>query len=315
MIGMPTVSHVAMAQAYPTRPIRLVVPFPPGGAFDTVGRPLAEKMKPLLGTIVIENVGGAGSSLGAATVARSRPDGYTLLLGGTVPHINEVLLKSHPLYDPIKDLEPITNIADSALFIVINPALPIQSLKELIILAKTNPGKLSYAHVGIGSTTHLAGELLKSLAGIPDVVQVPYRGGAPVIADVIGGQLSIGLVGANGQLLEFHRSGRIRILAVTSPARPIAASQLPTVAEEGLPGLTHTGSIGLLAPSGTPRMIVDQVARAAHGALSEASFRQFLLEAGYEPDAGSTPERFRQSLAQDIMFWTPIVQSLGLKID
>src|SRR5258706_4342202 len=180
---LPAVSRFASAQSYPARPIRLVVPFPPGGAFDAVGRPLADKLKLLLGTVVIENMGGGGSSLGAAAVARARPDGYTILLGGTQTHVNEALLKSRPLYDPVKDLDPIAGVAANALCIAVHPTVPARSLKELIAYAKANPGALSYGHSGVGSIQHLAGELFKSLAGTPGMVQVPYRGTGPVITD------------------------------------------------------------------------------------------------------------------------------------
>src|SRR5260221_14592377 len=142
---------MAWAQAYPSRPIRLVVPFPPGGAFDALARPWVEQVKPLLGTMIVENIGGGGSSLGAAAVARARPDGYTILLGGTLPHVNEALLKSRPLYDPVKDLDPIASVAANCLCIAVNPAVPVQTLKELIAYAKANPGKLSYGHAGVGS--------------------------------------------------------------------------------------------------------------------------------------------------------------------
>src|SRR6185295_682532 len=167
-------ASVAGAQAYPTRPVRLVIPFPPGGAFDAVGRPLAERMKPLLGTMVIENIGGGGSSLGAAAVARAQPDGYTILLGGTQTHVNEALLKSRPLYDPVKDLDPIASVASYFLGIAVHPAVPVQTLKELIAYAKANPGKLSSGHAGVGTIQHLTGELFKSLNGTPDILQVPY---------------------------------------------------------------------------------------------------------------------------------------------
>src|SRR5260370_23704140 len=162
--ALSAVSRIARAQAYPTRPVRLAIPFPPGGAFDAVGRPWADKMKPLLGTIVIENIGGGGSSLGAAQVARARPDGYTILLGGTQTHVNEALLKSKPLYDPVKDLDPIAGVAANVLCIAVHPAVPAQTLKEFIAYAKANRGKLSYGHAGIGSIQHLTGELFKSLA-------------------------------------------------------------------------------------------------------------------------------------------------------
>src|SRR5262245_49446830 len=187
--ALPAILRVAQAQAYPARPIRLVVPFPPGGAFDAVGRPWADRMKPLLGTVVIEDIGGGGSSLGAAAVARARPDGYTILLGGTQTHVNEALLKSRPLYDPAKDLDPIAGVAANVLCIAVHPSVPVQTLKELIAYAKANPGKLSYGHSGVGSIQHLAGELFKSLAGTPEIVQVPYRGTGPVITDLVGGQI------------------------------------------------------------------------------------------------------------------------------
>jgi tripartite-type tricarboxylate transporter receptor subunit TctC len=274
--ALPTVSRIARAQAYPTRPIRLVIPFPPGGAFDAVGRPLADKMKSLLGTMVVENVGGGGGSLGVAAVARAHPDGYTLVLGGTITHINEVLLKSRPQYDAVK---------------------------------------LSYGHAGVGSIQHLAGELFKSLAGTPDIVQVPYRGTGPLITDVLAGQVQMGTPGVTGQVIELHRSGKMRVLAVTSPTRLAAAPELPTAAEQGFPGVTVIGSLGLLAPAGTPTEIIEQIARATRTVVAEPAFKQMLIEAGIEPTLDSNPEKFRQSLAADVALWTPVVKALGIKID
>jgi tripartite-type tricarboxylate transporter receptor subunit TctC len=308
-------SRRSHAQAYPTRPIRLVIPFPPGGAFDAVGRPWADKMKPLLGTMVIENVGGGGSSLGAAAVARARPDGYTILLGGTQTHVNEALLKSRPLYDPVKDLDPIAGVATNALCIAVHPSLPVQSLKELIAYAKANPGKLSYGHSGAGSIQHLAGELFKSLAGTPDIVHVPYRGTGPLITDIVGGQVPMGVPGVTGQVIEFHRSGKMRVLAVTSRTRLSAAPEFSTAAELGFPGLIVLGSIGLAAPAGTPTAIIEQIAQASRTVVAEPAFRQMLVEAGIEPTLDSNPEKFRQSLAADVALWAPVVKSLGLKID
>jgi tripartite-type tricarboxylate transporter receptor subunit TctC len=253
--ALPALSAIAGAQAYPTRPIRLVIPFPPGGAFDAVGRPWADKMKPLLGTVVVENIGGAGASLGASAVARAQPDGYTILLGGTQTHVNEALLKSRPMYDPVKDLDPIASVAAYFLGIAVNPALPVQTLNELIAYAKANPQKLSYGHAGVGTIQHLTGELFKSLTGTAEIVQVPYRGTGPAIADLVSGQVPMGVVGVTGQVLEFHRTGKMRVLAVTSPKRLTAAPELPTAAELGFPGMTVTGSVGLLAPAGTPNRI------------------------------------------------------------
>ena len=216
----PTISRIARAQAYPSRPIRLVIPFPPGGAFDAVGRPWADKVKPLLATVVVENMGGGGSSIGAAAVARARPDGYTILLGGTQTHVNEALLKSRPLYDPVKDLDPIAGVAANVLCIAVHHAVPVQTLNELIAYAKANPGKLSYGHSGVGSIQHLTGELFKSLTGTPEIVQVPYRGTGPVITDLVGGQIPMGTPGVTGQVIELHRSGKMRVLAVTSSHAP-----------------------------------------------------------------------------------------------
>jgi tripartite-type tricarboxylate transporter receptor subunit TctC len=307
--------RIAKAQSYPTRPIRLVVPFPPGGSYDAVARPLADKMKPLLGTVVIENIGGGGASLGAAAVVRASADGYTMLLGGTQTHVNEALLKSRPLYDPVKDLDPIASVASNCIAIAVHPSVPVGSLKELIAYAKANPGKLSYGHTGVGSIQHLTGELLKSLAETPDIVQVPYRGTGPAIADLISGQVPMGIVGVTGPFLEFHRSGKTRILAITNPTRLGVAPELPTAAELGMPGMTVTGSIGLLAPAGTPAAIVERIAQATRTVVAEPAYQQLLIEGGIEPTPDSTPDKFRRSLAADVALWTPVVKGLGLKID
>jgi len=309
------VFRMARAQAYPTRPIRLVIPFPPGGAFDAVGRPWAEKMKPLLGTVVVENIGGGGASIGAAGVARAQPDGYTILLGGTLPHVNEALLKSRPLYDPIRDLDPIAGIAANVLCIAVHPSVPVRTLEELIVYAKANPGKLSYGHAGVGSIQHLTGELFKSLAGTPGIVDVPYRGTGPLVTDLVGGQVPMGTPGVTGQVLEFHRSGKLRILAVTSPTRLIAAPELPTAVELGFPGMIVRGSIGLFAPAGTPIGIINQIAQATRTAVAEPAFQRMLIDAGIEPILDSDPEKFRRSLAADVALWTPVVKALGIKID
>jgi tripartite-type tricarboxylate transporter receptor subunit TctC len=313
--ALSPLSRIACAQTYPTRTIRLVVPFPPGGAFDFVGRPWAEKMKALLGTVVVENNGGGGGSLGAAAVAHAQPDGYTLLLGGTLPHVNEALVKRKPLYDPVKDLEPIAGIAANFLCIAVHPGVPAPTLQELIAYAKANPGKLSYGHAGVGSIQHLAGELFKSLAGTPEIVPVAYRGTGPQITDLVGGHIQMGVPGVTGQVIELHRSGKMRVLAVTSPTRLIAAPELPTATELGFPGLTVIGSIGLLAPAGTPIGIIEQIAQATRTALAEPSFKKMLIDAGIAPTMDSNPDKFRQSLAADVTLWTPVVKALGLKID
>ena len=173
--AVPGISQIAGAQTYPTRPIRLVVPFPPGGAFDTIGRPWADRMKSLLGTLVVENIGGGGGSVGAAQASRARPDGYTLLLGGATTHITEALLKNRPQFDPLNDLEPISGIAITAFALAVHPSVPANNLNELIDYAKANPGKLAYGSAGTGSLNHLTAEAFKLRVGVPDIIHVPYR--------------------------------------------------------------------------------------------------------------------------------------------
>jgi tripartite-type tricarboxylate transporter receptor subunit TctC len=292
-----------------------VVPFPPGGAFDALARPWADRIKPWLGTVIVENIGGGGASLGAASVARARPDGYTLLFGGSLPYTNEALLKTHPLYDPDKDLDPIMKVAVGYLSIAIHPSLPSHNLMELVAYIKTSPAKLSYGHAGIGSTNHLAGELFKSLAGIPDLLQIPYRGAGPLISDLIGGQIPIGVIAITGQSLALHRAGKLRILAVLSPKPLMAAPELPTVAQSGFPGLTTEGSYGLLTPAGTPKPVVEQIAQATHELLATPDYQQMLTEIGFEATPDSNPEEFRRALLDDVVRWRPIVTALDLKID
>jgi len=313
--ALPALRSSAKAQNYPTRPVRLVVPFPPGGGYDAVGRPWADKIKPLLGTVVVENIGGGGSSLGAAAAARARPDGYTLLLGGSSTHITEALLKRRPLYDPIKDLQPISMVVVSAFAIAVHPAVPARTLKEFIDHAKANPGKLSYGHAGVGSLNHLTGEMLKSLTGTPGIVQVPYRGTGPATSDTIAGQVQMVTPAVTGQLLEFHRTGKLRILAVTSPERLVPAPDIPTALEAGVPGMVSQQSIGLLAPTGTPQAIIEQIAQATRTSLADGAFQQMLVESGFQPDTQSTPEKFRRFIDEDLARWAPLIKSMGLKID
>src|SRR5438876_2658934 len=312
--GLP-LSTARAASNYPERPVRLIIPFPPGGGFDAIGRPWAERIKPLLGTIVVENQGGGGSSLGAASVARARPDGYTILLGGSSTHITEALLKSRPLYDPLKQLEPISNIAVAAFALAIHPAVPAHTLREFIDYAKANPGRLSYGHAGVGSLNHLTGELLKSLAGTPDIVHVPYRGSGPATADTISGQVAMVTPAVTTPLLEFNRTGKLRILAVTSPTRLIAAPDIPTAVEAGLPGMISQQLIGLFAPTGTPKEIIEQISLASRSAVADRAHQQTLIESGFEPDVASTPEKFRHVIEEDIARWSPLVKAIGLKLD
>jgi tripartite-type tricarboxylate transporter receptor subunit TctC len=306
----------AFAQSkYPERPIRLVIPFTPGGVNDTIGRPWANKMKTLLGTVVVENIGGAGSSLGAAVVARASPDGYTILQGGAGSHVINPIATEHPLYDPIKDFEPISILGVTGLAIVIHPSLPVATLKELIDYARANPGKLSYGSAGVGSMTHLTGELLKSLMHTPDIVHVPYKGGGQLITDLISGQIQLIAQSVTGQVIELHRTGKLRMLAVTSPARLIAAPDIPTAVEAGLPGMVSQNFIGLFAPAHTPRTIVGQIAEATRTAMADRDFQQAFIASGFEPYVDSDPDKTRRFVEDEIARWTPIIKAIGLKLE
>jgi tripartite-type tricarboxylate transporter receptor subunit TctC len=313
--ALPALARRARAQGYPSRPIRLVVPFPPGGAYDTIGRPWADRMKPLLGTIMIENIGGGGGAVGAAQASRARPDGYTLLLGGATTHVTEALLKNRPQYDPLKDLEPVSAIAITAFALALHPSVPASNLKELIAYAKGNPGKLSYGSAGTGSLNHLTGETFKLRVGLPDLVHVPYRGAGPAIIDILAGQVPMIIPAMTNHVLELHRAGKLKVVAVTHGTRLAAAPELPTAVEQGLTDLVTPNFIGIFAPAGTPKPIIDQVAQANRALLSDPDYQQLLISGTFEPQAGLDPEAYRRYVESEIARWSPIVGTLGLKID
>jgi tripartite-type tricarboxylate transporter receptor subunit TctC len=305
----------ARAQAYPARPIRLIVPFPPGGGFDTAGRPWAERIKPLLGTVVIENIGGGGGTVGAALAARARPDGYTLLLGGATTHVTETLLKVRPQYDAMRELEPISPIAITAFALAVHPSVPASNLAELIAYAKANPGKLSYGTAGTGSLNQLTGELFKLRTGLADLTHVPYRGAGPAIVDILAGQIPMIVPAMTNHVLELHRAGKLRVLAVTHGTRLAAAPDLPTAVEQGLTDLISPNFIGVFAPAGVPRPIVEQIAQANETLLKDPDYRQLLVSSTFEPHSGLSPDAYRRYVESEIERWGPIVKALDLKID
>ena len=272
-------------------------------------------MKTLLGTVVVENQGGAGGALAAAAVARAQPDGYTILLGGSGALGLYAITTSRPLYDPLKDLQPISIVAVTSYAIAIHPSVPARSLKELVDYAKANPGRLSYGSAGVGSLNHLIGELFKSLTQTPDIVHVPYRGAGPAIADNVSGQVPMIVPAVNGQLLEFHRSGKLRVLGVTSPARLLGAPEIPTAVESGLTNLVSQNYICLLAPAGTPKAIIDQISHATRIGLADQNLKQQFIGSGFEPALDSSPDMVRRWVEEDIARWTPIVKAIGLKLD
>jgi tripartite-type tricarboxylate transporter receptor subunit TctC len=316
-LGIPTLSsrRLFAQPKYPERPIRLVIPFTPGGVNDAVGRPWADKMKSLLGTVIVENIGGAGGGLGAAAVARARPDGYTILLGGMGSQVIVGVATNRANYDPVHDFEPIAILGVTALTIAVHPDVPAHTLMELIAYAKANPGKLSFGSSGAGAMTHLTGELFKSLAGTPDIVHVPYRGGGPLIADVVSGHIPMIAQSVTGHMMELHETGKLRMLCVTSPQRLVAFPSLPTAVEAGLPGMVAQNFIGLFAPAKTPKPIIAQLAQATSDAMADAQFKQAFIAAGFDPFPESTPERARQFVEEEITRWAPVIKSIGLKLE
>jgi len=314
--ALPMALGFAAAQEkYPERPIRLVIPFPPGGVYDAVGRPWADRVKSSLGTVVVENIGGAGGSLGAAAVARSPSDGYTLLLGGGGALVLTPIASSRPPFDPVRDFEPIALLVTTGLAIVVHPALPAKTLAELIAYAKSNPGKLSYGSAGVGSMNQLTGELFKSLTGTTDIVHVPYKGAGPAITDLISGQIPIATPNVTAQILELHHAGKVRILAVTTPRRLAGAPDIPTAVEQGLPGMIAQNFIGLFAPARTSRAIIEQVAQATRVVMDDEALLRSLTASGLEPELASTPDKTRRFVADEVARWGPVIKTIGLKLD
>jgi tripartite-type tricarboxylate transporter receptor subunit TctC len=303
----------ALAQSkYPDRPIRLVVPFAPGGLYDSTARPWVESVKPHLGTVVAENMGGGGGSLGAAAVARAQPDGYTILFGGTPMLVVNPIASTRLPYHPVKDFEPIAIIGYNATLIGVHPALPVRTLKELAGYAKANPGKLSYGSSGTGSMNHLVGERLKSLTGT-DIPHVPYRGAGPAMTDLISGHIPMVVQSASAGAFELHKAGKLRILVSTGAKR--LAPDIPTVAEAGFPELTSQNFIGLYAPKGTPKAIVEQIATASRKAVADKELQRMFNTSGFTPDFESTPKKAEQLLGDEIAYWTPVIRAIELKLD
>ena len=307
-------SSSARAEDYPVRPIRLVIPYPPGGILDAVGRPWAESMRSLLGTVVVENIGGGGGEIGSASASRASPDGYTILLASNSILVIDPIARGPLSYDPVKSFDAVATLGHVPEGIAVNPSLPVRTLEELADYAKRNPGKLSYGTPGVGSLNHLTGERFKLLAGSPDIVHVPYRGSGPAIVDLIGGQIQMAVPAFNGQLLAFHRAGKIRILAVTSVERLRDAPELPTTIEAGMPDLIVRATAWLLVPTGTPAHIIERISQATTKALAEPELRRIYSAASIEPATDPSPEAATKLLQAEIDRWTPIIKQAGLKL-
>jgi tripartite-type tricarboxylate transporter receptor subunit TctC len=280
-----------MAQDFPARPIRLVITYPPGGIQDALGRPWADKMKTLLGTVVVENLGGGGGELGATTVARASADGHTILLGNSSVMVINPLAAIRVAYDPVRHFDAVAVLGHIALAVTVHPSVPAHSLMELADHARRNAGKLSYGTPGVGSLNH------------------------PAIADLLGGQIPMSVTAVNGQLLAFHRAGRLRILAVTSPRRLVSAPDLPTVADAGMPELAAQATTWLFVPKGTPSGAIARISQATGTALADPDLQQKYVAAGVEPSTDASPDAAARQLGEEIAHWTPVVRHLGLRLD
>lgn len=303
----------AFAQAkYPQGPIRLIVPYAPGGVVDAVARNWAERMKTPLGTVVVDNRGGGGGTIGAAAVAHATADGQTLLFGDTSSQIIAPYLMINQPYDSSKDFAAVSMIATSSTAIVIHPSVPATNLEEFVKYAKTSGKQLSYASAGTGTVTHLAGELFKQLIGKSDILHVPYRGAGPGLIDLIGGVVPMMTPNITSQVLGFHRAGKVRILAVCAPARLKAAPDIPA-AVETLPGLTVQLTTGVLAPAGTPQAVIEQIAAATAKAMKDPDFDRVLEAGGLEARPDASPAAAKAFLAAERDHLVPIIKAAGLQ--
>jgi tripartite-type tricarboxylate transporter receptor subunit TctC len=304
-------SASVFAQAYPSKPIRYIVPFPPGGSSDLIARAIAPKMSERLGQpIVVENRPGAGGMLGVDVVAKAEPDGYIIGLAAAGALSSNIHLYPKMPFNPEKDLAPITNLAMIPFFLVAHPS-QASSIKQLIEQAKAKPGALSYGHGGQGSTMHLAGELLNMLAKV-NVQSVPYKGSAPVSSDVLGGQIPFGVVDVPSAISNV-RAGKLRALAVTSKTRIAAAPDVPTFEEAGVPGYEAVGWFGSVAPAGTPREIIQRLNLETRNALALPDVRERVIAAGTEP-ATTTPEEFAAYIREETKKWGEVVRAGGIKL-
>jgi len=300
------------AQQYPSKPIRLVVPFPPGGPTDVVSRLLAPKLAELLGQqIVVENRGGSGGMIGTEQVAKAVPDGYTIIMGTIGGLAVAKSLNPRLGYDTLRDLAPITQSVSVTSILIVHPSVPAKNVRELLAIAKSSPGKLNYASSGNGTVTHLAGELLK-LRGKVSIVHVPYKGGAPALTAIMSGEVDMSY--ENSLIITpYIRSGRVRALAVTGATRSKLLPELPTIAET-LPGYNASGWYGLLAPAATPKPIIARLHVEAANALHSPDIVAKLASQGAEP-VGNTPEEFTAFIRSEISKWANLVKAAKMRTD
>jgi tripartite-type tricarboxylate transporter receptor subunit TctC len=304
-------ASLAQSQQFPTKPVRIIAPFAPGGGTDFIARLIAQKLTERLGQqVIVENKPGAGGNLGAEFAVKSAPDGYTLLLVAGSYTVNPSLYKLS--FDPVNDITPIIQLSQGPFVVAVHPSVPARNLKELIELARRQPDKLSYASAGSGSITHLASELFLDMARIK-IVHIPYKGTGPALNDTIAGSTQL-IFGSVSTTLQFIKSGRLRGLAVTTPQRISALPDLPTVAEAGVPGYEVVLWHGLVAPKGVPPPIVDRLNREANEVLKAKEMEDLLATDGVAP-AGGTSDKFRAVIKADIERWRGVVKQANIKVD
>jgi len=306
-------SPFAAASGYPDRPVHLIVPFPPGGGGDILARTVAPRIAQALGKpIVIENKPGAGGNIGAEYVARAAPDGYTLLYGTNGTHAINPTLYRNLRFDATKDFVPVSRLTMIATLLIVNPQFSPNTVEELIRFARANPGVVNFASAGNGTTSHLAGEMFKTIAGI-DIVHVPYRGGALAVTDLISGQVQM-MIDVMPNALPLAKDGRARGIAVGTSARYPGAPGYPTIAESGLPGFEASAWDGIFVPAGTPAAVVAKLNAAVREALDDPQIVETLRARGAQP-APTSPEDFARAIADSAQRWGRAVRSSGAKVD
>ena len=303
----------AAAQDYPSRPIRFIVPFPPGGGNDTMARTIGNKLAAALGQqIVVDNRAGAGGVIGAELAAHAAPDGYTVFLGGVASHGIVPNLQPRLGYDPVRDFAPVSLIASAPLILVVHPSVPAKSVKELVELAKARPGQLNFASNGTGGSSHLAAELFEMMTGT-DMVHVPYKGLSPALTDLLSGQVQL-MFSSTVAMLPQVRAGRLRPLAMTSAKRSAAMPEVPTVAESGAPGYETASWYGVLAPAGTAKTVIDRLNREIVQAVQLPDVRARLMGEGAAP-VGGTPAEFAAHIKRELARWALVVKQAKIKPD
>ena len=301
-----------VAQSYPDRPLRLIVPYAPGGGTDLTSRLIAQRLtESLKQQVIVDNRAGGAGNIGSEIAARSAPDGYTLLMAGISFSIN-VSIFPKLNYDPVKDFDPVSLVATVPLVVVVHPSVPATSIRELIALAKAKPGTLNYASGGTGTANHIAGELFKYMTST-DIVHVPYKGGGPALADVVGGQVQL-LFNTMTSTVGFMNSGKLRALAVTGKQRSPSVPNLPTVAEAGVPGYDVGAWFGVVAPKGTPRPLVTQINGEIVRITRLPEAREQFVAQGAEA-VGSTPEEFSRHLRKEIDKWAKVAKAAKMRTD